>query len=197
MDFQKLISENIIANLGIIRKTYRWIALVCLIVFWSIFIKESSVKILGIEIESNQISIVLYILITITSLYIIERYRRISILINQLEQKNKRETLFEVMINNWLLNPFSYQQNVISIKKGDNTISKLDLHINALKITFIPIIHIFMTLVLAKKQGYNEEMNMSDWLMKCGYISTTISVIYLLKSVIKSIDNSFISNQYQ
>ena len=101
------------------------------------------------------------------------------------------------MINNWLLNPFSYQQNVISIKKGDNTISKLDLHINALKITFIPIIHIFMTLVLAKKQGYNEEMNMSDWLMKCGYISTTISVIYLLKSVIKSIDNSFISNQYQ
>jgi hypothetical protein len=33
--------------------------------------------------------------------------------------------------------------------------------------------------------------------MKCGYISTTISVIYLLKSVIKSIDNSFISNQYQ
>jgi hypothetical protein len=54
-----------------------------------------------------------------------------------------------------------------------------------------------MTLVLAKKQGYNEEMNMSDWLMKCGYISTTISVIYLLKSVIKSIDNSFISNQYQ
>jgi len=191
MNLNSLISENIIENFNIIRKTYRWLALICLIVFWSIFIKESSVNILGLEIESNQISIVLYILITGTSLYIIARFKKISILLNQLDKKNSSDTLFRVIIHNWLLNPFSYQTDINFFNNEDNPISVFDIHRNSLKILFIPFIHIFMTLVLSYQQRNNFIIDDFHTYIKFAYIISTYIIIGLLQYAANQIDKSF------
>lgn len=200
---QNIISASILTQLNIVRKTYRWLALICIVVFWSIFIKDDTIKVLGIEIEQNQISLLLYFLVTGSSLYVIERFRRISTLVRQLSPDTKKQTLDTVMIHEWLLNPFAYDQ-YLSIEQGLKTkeqheyftklLSKLNLHSNAIKLTFIPVVQIFMTLVLANQQGTNSDINLIGWLTKTSYIITSTGIIYLLYQSTKAVDNAFARN---
>lgn len=192
----------IIQNIDIVRKTYRWIALLCLVIFWSVITRKEQIGILGIQIELSNISLALYLLVTLTSLYILVRFKVIAQLIEDLSGQSKIEVLHLISIHPWLLNPFIYtfklnhfktKTNLQLINKIEQYNTRINGHLNAIKILFMPLLLVFMTLILATQGLKTREMNFYKWIIDASFATSVIGVFKLLKFHSRLIDSSFIN----